>query len=54
MTEINNLFSFSVYTIRNRQDLDFVMAGGGKAEFRENKSWATAHKLFKEANADNL
>ncbi|MFO7867632.1 MAG: hypothetical protein R6U13_04600 [Desulfatiglandaceae bacterium] len=54
MTETNNLFSFSVYTMRNRQDLDFVMAGGGKAEFRENKSWATAHKLFEEAIADNL
>lgn len=40
--------------MRNRQDLDFVMAGGGKAEFRENKSWKTAHKLLEEAKSDNL
>jgi hypothetical protein len=54
MTKINNFFFFSVYTMRNRQDLDFVMAGGGKAEFRENKSWATAHILFEKATARNL
>ncbi len=49
MTKPKKLYNFCVYTMRNRQDLEFVMAGDGKASFRENKTWKTAYNLFKDA-----
>jgi len=49
MTKLKKLYNFCVYTMRNRQDLEFVMAGEGKASFRDNKTWKTAYELLKDA-----
>jgi len=45
----NDIAQTSVYTMRNRDDLDYVFASGGAGSYIENRSWKTALELFQKS-----
>jgi hypothetical protein len=49
MTEKHRFSKQCVYTLRKRDNLDFIYRSGGTGTFSENKNWKTGYSLFMEA-----
>lgn len=50
---MTNLFEFSIYTMRSRNDLDYIFSNGGRGEFSEKKPWRKGKELFNEALSED-
>ena len=51
MVVSDRLSEFCVYTMRHRQELDYVYAAGGRGRYVENKPWVEGRRVLTAAQA---